>query len=67
MAKKADRLLREIWTLVDQIPVCRVRPLQIMEVCGGHTHAIFKWGLKDYCRTASSLCMARLVRSACCR
>ncbi|MDX7019386.1 hydrogenase formation protein HypD, partial [Klebsiella aerogenes] len=21
------------------------RPLQIMEVCGGHTHAIFKFGL----------------------
>jgi len=58
--KKADRLLREIRTLVDKIPVCRVRPLQIMEVCGGHTHAIFKWGLKDYCRTASSLCMAWL-------
>jgi hydrogenase expression/formation protein HypD len=58
--KKADRLLREIRTLVDKIPVCRVRPLQIMEVCGGHTHAIFKWGLKDYCRTASSWCMAWL-------
>ena len=44
--KKADRLLREIRALVEQIPVCRVRPLQIMEVCGGHTHAIFKWGLE---------------------
>ncbi|XNM62215.1 hypothetical protein ACLK1T_19485 [Escherichia coli] len=21
------------------------RPLRIMEVCGGHTHAIFKFGL----------------------
>ncbi len=21
------------------------RPLQVMEVCGGHTHAIFKFGL----------------------
>ena len=44
--KKADRLLREIQALVEQIPVCRTRPLQIMEVCGGHTHAIFKWGLE---------------------
>ena len=44
--KKADRLLREIRALVDRIPVCRTRPLQIMEVCGGHTHAIFKWGLE---------------------
>lgn len=23
----------------------RQRPLRIMEVCGGHTHAIFKFGL----------------------
>lgn len=23
------------------------RPLQVMEVCGGHTHAIFKYGLHD--------------------
>lgn len=23
------------------------RPLQIMEVCGGHTHTIFRYGLKD--------------------
>ncbi len=44
--KKAERLLREIRVLVEQIPICRVRPLQIMEVCGGHTHAIFKWGLE---------------------
>jgi hydrogenase expression/formation protein HypD len=44
--KKADRLLREIRALVEQIPACRTRPLQIMEVCGGHTHAIFKWGLE---------------------
>jgi hydrogenase expression/formation protein HypD len=44
--KKADRVFREIRALVEQIPVCRTRPLQIMEVCGGHTHAIFKWGLE---------------------
>ena len=43
---KADRLLREIRALVERIPACRTRPLQIMEVCGGHTHAIFKWGLE---------------------
>jgi hydrogenase expression/formation protein HypD len=44
--EKADRLLREIRALVKTIPVCHARPLQIMEVCGGHTHAIFKWGLE---------------------
>jgi transposase len=42
--KKADRLLREIRALVEQIPACRTRLLQIMEVCGGHTHAIFEMG-----------------------
>jgi hydrogenase expression/formation protein HypD len=44
--KKADRLLREIRGLVEQVPVCRTRALQIVEVCGGHTHVIFKWGLE---------------------
>ncbi|HXC92340.1 MAG TPA: hydrogenase formation protein HypD [Stellaceae bacterium] len=44
--RKADRLLREIRALAGHIAVCRTRPLQIMEVCGGHTHAIFKWGLE---------------------
>lgn len=43
---KARALLREIRALVAEIPVCRRRPLQLMEVCGGHTHSIFKYGLE---------------------
>ena len=44
--EKAKFLLREIHSLVDRIEVCRTRPLQIMEVCGGHTHAIFRYGVE---------------------
>ena len=29
-----------------RIEVCRTRPLYIMEVCGGHTHAIFRYGVE---------------------
>lgn len=42
---KAQTLLREIQGLVKRIPVCRERPIWIMEVCGGHTHTIFRYGL----------------------
>src|SRR5215467_1312709 len=36
----AIKLAREIANLTD-------KPLKIMEVCGGHTHAIFKYGIED--------------------
>jgi hydrogenase expression/formation protein HypD len=39
---KATALVREITALAGTIP--SRRPLQIMEVCGGHTHAIFRYG-----------------------
>jgi hydrogenase expression/formation protein HypD len=41
----AKSLLERIAELVPQIPTHYRRPLQIMEVCGGHTHAIFKFGI----------------------
>jgi len=41
---KATALLREIAALTDAI--APRRPLQIMEVCGGHTHAIFRYGIE---------------------
>ncbi len=44
---KAQVLLREIRQLVERIETCRSRPLQIMEVCGGHTHSIFRYGLQQ--------------------
>ncbi len=43
---KARALLQAIEGLVADIEICRRRPLQIMEVCGGHTHSIFRYGLE---------------------
>lgn len=34
-------------TLADRIAGLTDRPLRIMEVCGGHTHTIFKYGIED--------------------
>jgi hydrogenase expression/formation protein HypD len=42
---KAQVLLQEIQGLVKQIPICGERPIWIMEVCGGHTHTIFRYGI----------------------
>lgn len=39
-------LLREIEKLLAGIRRQRGRSLQLMEVCGGHTHAIFRYGLE---------------------
>ena len=33
--------------LAEQIANLTTRPLKIMEVCGGHTHTIFKYGIED--------------------
>ena len=44
--EKAKFLVQEIHSLVDRIEVCKTRPLYIMEVCGGHTHAIFRYGVE---------------------
>src|SRR5215475_1165437 len=48
---KARALLKEIGQLVSNmgagIGAGRRRPLQIMEVCGGHTHSIFRYGLQQ--------------------
>ena len=43
---KAQTLINGIRALVAQIDICRSRPLQIMEVCGGHTHTIFRYGIQ---------------------
>lgn len=44
--QRAAGLLRQITDLGDQITAHRPGPIKIMEVCGGHTHAIFKYGLE---------------------
>ncbi|HWA89899.1 MAG TPA: hydrogenase formation protein HypD [Rhizomicrobium sp.] len=44
---KARTLLAEINVLADRLSKGKDRPLQIMEVCGGHTHAIFRYGIES--------------------
>ena len=44
--ERAQTLLREIEGLVRRIETAR-RPLYLMEVCGGHTHSIFKFGIES--------------------
>jgi hydrogenase expression/formation protein HypD len=44
--EKAQSLLQEITELSTRLRRGKRRPLQIMEVCGGHTHAIFRYGIE---------------------
>ena len=44
--EKAKILLHEISALAVKLQKGKRRPLQIMEVCGGHTHAIFRYGIE---------------------
>ena len=46
-ASKAQILIREIESLVHSIDAARQRPIHIMEVCGGHTHSIFRYGVES--------------------
>lgn len=41
--QKADALLREIEKLCQPLK----KTIKIMEVCGGHTHSIFKYGIEE--------------------
>ncbi|MBD2359042.1 hydrogenase formation protein HypD [Tolypothrix sp. FACHB-123] len=41
--EKAEGLRREISKLSQQLE----KPIKIMEVCGGHTHSIFKYGIEE--------------------
>lgn len=43
--EKAASLVAAISDLVKTLAVHHDRPLHIMEVCGGHTHAIFRYGI----------------------
>lgn len=42
----ARTLVDEVRKLATPLSKARGRPLQVMEVCGGHTHTIFRYGLK---------------------
>jgi hydrogenase expression/formation protein HypD len=41
--EKAEALRSEIAKLCNQLG----KPIKIMEVCGGHTHSIFKYGIEE--------------------
>ncbi len=43
---KARSLIREIEATLPRVTMPDNRPLHIMEVCGGHTHSIFRYGLQ---------------------
>jgi hydrogenase expression/formation protein HypD len=45
-AEKAKYLINDIEKLVTTIDIAKSRPISIMEVCGGHTHSIFRYGLE---------------------
>ncbi|MBV8590189.1 MAG: hydrogenase formation protein HypD, partial [Acetobacteraceae bacterium] len=44
---KARALVEEIRRVLPRIPGSHRRPLQLMEVCGGHTHTIFRYGIQQ--------------------
>ena len=43
--KAAKGVLSAIARVTDEIGATKERPVHIMEICGGHTHAIFRYGL----------------------
>ena len=43
--KAAEGVLAAISRIVDEIGATAENPVHIMEICGGHTHAIFRYGL----------------------
>ena len=45
--EKAQFLKREIHALAGRIGRTREKPLLLMEFCGGHTHAIFRYGIEQ--------------------
>lgn len=44
--ERAEALIREIAQVVAGVQARRPGPINIMEVCGGHTHSIFRYGLE---------------------
>jgi hydrogenase expression/formation protein HypD len=44
--KAAQALLREIAALIDTLGATEAQPVRLMEVCGGHTHSIFRYGIE---------------------
>ena len=44
---KAKVLLDNIIDIADALADDQQRPTYIMEVCGGHTHSIFRYGIEN--------------------
>ena len=59
---KASSLLRAIEDLTKTLTARRDLPLHIMEVCGGHTHSIFRYGIQDAAEGDRIRAWARLSR-----
>lgn len=45
---QAREIAKKIHALVKELGVSKKEPLQFMEVCGGHTHSIFRYGLAQF-------------------
>lgn len=45
--EKAKALIKEINIIADDLAEDLNRPVHIMEVCGGHTHSIFRYGIEN--------------------
>ncbi len=43
--EEVTKLIEHLRERASHLSYTAERPLRIMEVCGGHTHAIFKFGL----------------------
>lgn len=43
----SQALIDKIRPLAEKLSLQRNRPLQIMEVCGGHTHTLFRYGIQQ--------------------
>lgn len=52
---KAEALVKDIERRVGRIEIAKRRPIQIMEVCGGHTHSIFRYGIEGMLPTSIEL------------
>jgi len=46
--EQARQIAKKISALVKELGVSKKEPLQFMEVCGGHTHSIFRYGLTQF-------------------
>ncbi len=46
--QQAQEIAKKIAQLVEELGIDKKKPLQFMEVCGGHTHSIFRYGLAQF-------------------